>query len=255
MALKPYYEHGGATIYHGDCREVLPQLESAFVDLVIADPPYGTTNLDWDVRDLAWLELCARSLRPEGTVWCFGAMKMFMAQGAAMEALGWTVAQDLVWQKHNGSNFHSDRFRRVHEHVVHLFRGRWDAVFKDPVKVADGRARQVRRKKRPAHMGEIGDQHVYTSVDGGPRFELSVIEVRSCHGYAEHPTQKPIGILSPLITYSCVRDGVVLDPTMGAGSTLVASKQAGRRSIGIELDERFCEVAARRLSQEMVLGG
>jgi site-specific DNA-methyltransferase (adenine-specific) len=102
-------------------------------------------------------------------------------------------------------------------------------------------------------MGEIGDQPVYTSIDGGPRFELSVLEVRSCHGYAEHPTQKPIGILTPLISYSCPPGGLVLDPTAGAGSTLVAAKRSGRRSIGIELDEKFCEVAARRVSQEMPL--
>lgn len=254
MGLKPYYEHAGATIYHGDCREVLPYLELGSVDLALADPPYGTTSLDWDERDLAWLEFLALVLKGNGTVWCFGSMKTFMAQGAGIAALGWTVAQDIVWQKHNGSNFHADRFRRVHEHAVHLFRGRLDAVYKDPVKVPNGRARQVRRKKRPAHMGEIGFDHVYTSVDGGPSFELSVIQVRSCHGYAEHPTQKPIGILAPLVTYSCPPGGLVLDPTMGSGSALVAAKQAGRRAIGIELDEKFCEIAARRLSQELALG-
>lgn len=249
--MKPYFSHGGVTIYLGDCRQVLPELDPASVDVAIADPPYGTTNLEWDERDISWLEATSAVLKPAGTVWCFGSMKTFMAQGAAIAALGWIVAQDIVWQKHNGSNFHADRFRRVHEHAVHLFRGRWDTVHKEPVKVPGARARQVRRKRRPAHLGEIGFDHVYTSVDGGPCLELSVIEVRSCHGYAEHPTQKPTGILAPLVTYSCPPGGVVIDPTMGSGSTLVAAKRAGRRAIGIEFDERYCEIAARRISQEM----
>jgi site-specific DNA-methyltransferase (adenine-specific) len=254
MPLRPYFEHGHVRIYHGDCREILPALEPASVDLVVADPPYGTTKLEWDERDLTWLERCGMVLRPEGTVWCFGSMKTFMLQGRAIESLGWTVAQDLVWQKHNGSNFAADRFRRVHEHVVHLFRGRWDAVHKAPVMHMDHtRKRQIRRKGRPPHLGVTDPDHVYTAVDGGPRHELSVIEVRSCHGYAEHPTQKPIGILAPLIAYSCPPGGLVLDPTMGSGSTLVAAKQAGRRAVGIELEEKYCEIAARRVSQEMAL--
>lgn len=248
--MKPYFDHGGVTIYHGDCREVLPQLGAAVADVAIVDPPYGTTKLEWDIRDLAWLVHCGAVLKPEGTAWCFGSMKTLMEQGAAISALGWTVAQDLVWQKHNGSNFHADRFRRVHEHVVHLFRGRWDAVFKAPVMVHDAAARRVRRRKRPTHLGAVDFEHVYVSEDGGARHELSVLQVRSCHGYAEHPTQKPLGILAPLIAYSCPPGGVVLDPTAGSGSTLVAAKQAGRRAIGIELDERFCEVAARRVVQE-----
>jgi len=77
----------------------------------------------------------------------------------------------------------------------------------------------------------------------------SVIEVRSCHGYADHPTQKPVGILGPLIEYSCPPRGALFDPTSGAGSSLVTAKQMGRRSVGVEIDEQQCENTARRLSQ------
>jgi len=83
-------------------------------------------------------------------------------------------------------------------------------------------------------------------VDGGPRLMRSVIQVRSSHGYAENETQKPVGILTPLIEYGCPPGGLVLDPFMGSGSTLIAARDSGRRAIGIDIREDQCEIAARR---------
>lgn len=251
--MKPYFEQGGITIYHGDCREVLSRLDVA-VDLILADPPYGDTSLDWDVRDLAWLTASAPLLKPTGSSWCFGSMRMFMAQATDIAAVGFRLAQDIVWEKHNGSGFHADRFKRVHEHAVQFYRAAtpWADIYKSPVTTPDATARTVRRKRRPPHMGHI-EAASYTSEDGGPRLMTSVIPVRSCHGSAVHPTQKPTGILTPLIEYSCPPGGLVLDPTMGSGSTLVAAKQLGRRAIGIDVDEKWCEAAANRLIQELPL--
>ena len=158
----------------------------------------------------------------------------------------WKLAQDIVWKKHNGSGFHADRFRRVHEHIVQFYKGEWATIYKEPVTTPDATPRTVRAKKRPPHLGYI-ERTPYVSVDGGPRLQRSVIEARSCHHYAEHPTQKPTEIIAPLILYSCPPDGIVFDPFMGAGSTLVAAKELNRKSIGIEIQERYCEVAANRL--------
>lgn len=77
----------------------------------------------------------------------------------------------------------------------------------------------------------------------------SVITVRSCHGRAVHPTQKPLGIIAPLIQYSVPSSGLVLDPFMGSGSSLLAALELRRRAIGIEIEEKYCEIAANRLSQ------
>lgn len=114
-------------------------------------------------------------------------------------------------------------------------------------------AKQVRKKTRPTHTGDI-DATPFVSADGGPRLQRSVIDVRSCHGHAIHPTQKPVGILEPLITYSTAPGDVVLDPFMGSGSTLRAAVDAGRRAVGIEVDERYCELAAERMRQGSLFG-
>ncbi len=255
--LSPYFRdsQSNISVYHGDCRAILPTLSPFSVDCILADPPYGDTSLDWDVRDLSWLEIATPLLKPTGSLWCFGSLRMFMAQAQQIAALGWRIAQDIIWEKQNGSSFHADRFRRVHEHVVQFYRAdtSWSSIYKSPVMTPDATARTIRRKQRPPHMGNIegGDKSLYVSVDGGPRLMRSVIYAPSCHGYAEHPTQKSLAILKPLIEYSCPPGGVVLDPTMGSGSTLVAAKQMGRGGIGMEISEPYCRAAVRRLSQEM----
>lgn len=253
--MTPYYEHDGITIYHGDCRQILPAVARESCDLILADPPYGDTSLDWDVRDLAWLDLSEPTLKVTGSVWCFGSLRMFMAQASDL-ARGWRVAQDVIWEKHNGSSFHADRFKRVHEHAMQFYRkdSPWESIYKHPVTTPDATPTAVRRKRRPTHTGRA-EQPGYVSHDGGPKLMRSVIYVRSCHGGADHPTQKPEGILRPLIEYSCPPGGTVLDPTMGAGSTLVVARELGRRAIGIELQEQYCEAAVRRLAQAALFVG
>ena len=101
-------------------------------------------------------------------------------------------------------------------------------------------------------MGDVGASS-YASEDGGPRLMRSVQFVRSMHGSAIHPTEKPIGILDPLIRYSCPPGGLVLDPFAGSGSTLDAARRSGRRAIGIEAREDYCEAIANRLAQGVLL--
>lgn len=240
--MKPYYEENGITIYHGDMREIAPSL---VFQCVVTDPPYGETDLEWDRWVLDWPRyLLSSSL--ERQLWCFGSMRMFLNK--IDEFRPWKFAQDLVWEKHNGSGFHADRFKRVHEHVLHFYTGEWASNHHQPVFTADATARTVRRKQRPQHMSPI-NAGSYSSEDGGPRLMRSVIYARSCHGSAYHPTQKPLEVIAPLIEYSCPPGGLVVDPFAGSGTTLLAARMLGRKAIGIEGREEYCEVAARRLSQ------
>jgi site-specific DNA-methyltransferase (adenine-specific) len=250
--VKPYYDDGQITIYHADCRDILPLLPEGSVDLVIADPPYGETSLDWDAVVGEWMPLAQRILKPSGSLWVFGSMRSFLADAEAFRS--WKFVQDVVWEKHNGSGMNNDRFRRVHEHVLqfHLRSSRWSDVYKCPRFTMDATKRTVRRKALPPQwQGARGPTH-YSSEDGGPRLMRSVLSVRSEHGRAIHPTQKPPGIILPLIEYSCPPDGIVVDPFAGSGTTLRVAKNVGRRAIGVDNKEEYCEMMARRLQQAVL---
>lgn len=230
----------------GDCREVLAEMAAQSVDMVLADPPYGETSLEWDKRVDGWLDACLRVMKPSASLWCFGSMRFFMER--ADDFAGWKMAQDVVWQKHNGSGFDRDRFRRVHEHVVQFYpaKVKWRDIYRDPQFVpGDPRpnAGEVRRVG-PAHRGKIADS-AYRFTD--KRLMTSVIPARSCHHHAIHPTQKPVDLLAALIRYSCPLSGTVLDPFAGSGSTLEAAALVGRDAIGVELKPEYAEMAEARL--------
>lgn len=230
---------GNATLYLGDCREILPTLPK--VDAVIADPPYDETSLDWDRWPEGWVRAC---LDVAPVLWCFGSFRMFMERRD--EFAGWKLAQEIVWEKHNGSNFHVDRFRRVHELAVMFYQGAWSDLHRNVPTTPDATPRAIRRKARPAHTGDIGAAH-YVSEDGGPRLMRSVLQVRSCHGFAVHPTQKPLGIVDPLVTYSVPPGGSVIDPMMGSGTTAEVCWQKGLTFYGIENSPERFDIACRRI--------
>jgi site-specific DNA-methyltransferase (adenine-specific) len=243
--MTPYYEQDGIVIYHGDCREILPSL-AVVPDVTIADPPYGQTSLEWDKWPDGWASIDGL----DNSLWCFGSLRMFLDR--AQEFAAWQLSQDVIWEKHNGSSFHADRFRRVHEQVAHYYRGAWESVYHEVPKTLDATARTVRRKGRPAHMGHI-DASAYVSVDGGPRQMRSVLYARSMHGRAENETQKPQAVVAPLVEYACPPGGLVLSPFLGSGTDLEVAKLTRRRAIGIDVREQQCEVAAKRLAKLLPL--
>jgi site-specific DNA-methyltransferase (adenine-specific) len=244
MTAGPYYSDERVTLYHGDHREILPTLGQTFA-LIVADPPYGETSLAWDRWPQGWpngMTAYAKSM------WCFGSMRMFLERGN--EFMPWKFSQDVVWEKHNGSGFADDRFKRVHEHATHWYMGEWASVHHDVPRVPSaGLDKSSRRRTQPDHTGRIGNMDY---VDDGLRLTRSVIYANSVRDVPIHETQKPTGILVPLIMYGCPPGGLVLDPFAGSCSTLVAAKLCGRRAVGIELRESQCEAAAKRLSQDVL---
>lgn len=237
----------------GDCRTDLQQ-HGPF-DMLVADPPYGETSLDWDKRCEGWLDTAVSLLKPNGSIWIFGSMRLFQSIGFDLKMVGLKFAQDIVWEKHNGSGFHADRFKRVHEHACqyYLASAPWASVYNDVQTTPDAIQRSVKRKKgRPAHMGNI-EQAAYHSEDGGPLIMRSVIYMRSMHGRAIHPTEKPSDLLEILVRTSCPPAGIVGDLFAGSGAAGEAAMRAGRRYAGCEIDADMACKANDRLASILPL--
>lgn len=204
--MKPYYQDESVTLYHADCRDVLPLLVG--VDALVTDPPYG---IGWVPRvnhtgDLQlWIDDKQFDPRPFMAI---GTQHVFWGGNYFAHLLPPTEAW-FVWMKRPSTGFEGDRRSYSMAEMA------WSDL---PTKV-------------------LVKTHVW---DGGKR-----------QGKAEnrtfcHPSQKPVEVMSWCLTETT---GTVCDPFAGSGTTLVAAKNMGRKSIGIEIEERYCEVAASRLSQ------
>jgi len=244
--VKPYYQDGSVSIYHGDMRELVAGIDR--VDAVVADPPYGETRLKWDRWPKDWPKVL---LGKAPQLWCFGSFRLFLEK--LHEFDGWIYGQDLVWEKHNGSALHTDRFRKVHEFICHFYTGKWNDLFMNPPVTFDAQKRKIRRQQKPDHWGQLQKPGIYEMEENGPRLMRSVLFFKSTHREADVHSQKPEGLIRPLLTYSIPPGGCVLDPFLGSGTVLRVAKDMGFRGIGFEQDEEHCEIAAKRMEQEVLI--
>lgn len=231
-----------ARILVGDCRRIMPQ-QGPF-DLVIADEPYGDTALPWDKRVTGWLATAHVRLKPTGSLWLFGSMRSLLERGVPS---GWRLAQDIVWEKHNGTGFAKDRFKRVHEHVVQFVRADavWAEVYNDPQRVEHvGPAKTGVKRRQLAHTGKIAASEY---VDDGTRLVRSVLKEPSVRHAGRHGTEKPQGLLQTIIRTSCPPGGLVADFFAGSGAVGEACLATGRCYVGTEIDPGMAELARRRL--------
>lgn len=207
--MKPYYEHAGIRIFHGDCRDILPGVEA---DATVTDPPYGTgekrseggrlssggriikSRQEWDVWDPSWIELCPKPLA------AFVPPKRL----GEISSMG---ARLLVWDRGSGVVLKGISPRYTFERVGLL-----------------GRVPDTREADLFKHRGNIK---------------------------TAHPHGKPEAVMRWLVRVVSTEADAILDPFMGSGTTLRAAKDLGRKAIGIELEERYCEIAAKRLAQEV----
>jgi site-specific DNA-methyltransferase (adenine-specific) len=262
----PYYQDEHVTLYHGRMEDILPTLGR--FDACLTDPPYGETSLAWDRWPLGWPALVAEHT---DSMWCWGSMRMFLARHGDIKAAGWKLSQDVVgaeedgtpivrdrvvvWEKGNGSGSATDRFRRVHEHATHWYRDFWRDQHKEVPRVHAPPSEITHNSKLGRVIRKIADRLPHQGehqrkdyIDDGTRLMRSVIYAKNLRGRALHPTEKPQEVLRPLIEYSVPPGGLVLDPFAGSASTLLAARTLGRRAVGIEADEAYCERAAKRLS-------
>lgn len=234
-------------IVEGDALATMALLPPASIDACITDPCYGETSCDWDVRVPGWPAAVRRVLKPTGSLWVFGSLRAFLETYDDFK--DWRLAQDVVWEKHNGSGFCADRFKRVHELVVQFYPAdaKWAAVYKDVQKVP-GEARpgatiNSKQADRAAHRGAIeGKKYEYTDE----RLMRSVIYARSMHGQGvKHETPKSPDFVDPIVRYSCPPGGVVLDPFCGSAQIGVSAIRNGREYIGID-NRTACVLEAKR---------
>ena len=211
--MKPYYQDEWVTIYHGDCREILPQLPK--VDLVLTDPPYGINyqadgfskwnakhlsapvkSLDLVIGDDSTPDIRWICDYPQWAIWGFPYLY-------DKRATGW-----LIWRKHGDNSPKAPMSSPVEMLMTNLWKG-----FKLVEAIWCG----------------------YMRDNGEYRFA--------------HPTQKPQKVMDYLITKS---EGIILDPFLGSGTTTYCAKKLNRKCIGIEIEEKYCEIAAKRCSQSVM---
>jgi DNA modification methylase len=226
--MKPYFEANGITLYHGDCRDILPALPRASVHLIVTDPPYGVQwrsnyrakRFDFIAGDedqdaaIAGLRIALPALMNCRHVYVFGSINL--------DGLPLGSVAELIWDK--------DR------PVLGNLAAGWSPTH-EPIQFA-------------LYVPSAGDrQRGYGS--GAARLRRgSVIRVPRLDGNVmRHPTEKPVALLRELIEMSSRIGETVLDPFAGVGSTLVAAQLEGRKAIGIEIEERYCAIAVERLRQ------
>lgn len=238
---EPYYRDDLVTLYHGDYRD----FDIPWSDSIVTDPPYGETSLEWDRWVHGWLFDATRITE---NLWCFGSFRMFHEHAA--EFAQWKLAQDTVWEKHNGSSLAADRFSRVHEFATQWYLGPWGDLYNKPPKTPDAVAKVVRKKAKPTHHQGAAGPTYFTSEDGGDRLMRSVIKLRSMHGRAINETEKPVPLVSLYVECSVPPGGLVVDLFAGSGSTGIAARQQGKRAVLFEKRESQCELTAKRLERE-----
>lgn len=241
----PYYEDESVVLYCADFRDILDDVVArhGVPDLACVDPPYGETSLTWDRWPVGW-----PSLIPGRSMWCFGSMRMFLERRD--EFAGWKLSQDVVWEKQQGSGFTTDRFKRVHEHALHWYRGDWASVHHDTPRLPTLNPSKGTMRQYAEAAKVHGARGASTYIDDGRRLIRSVVYSQNMHGKGINETEKPVGLVENLLTYGAPRGGLVLDVFAGGCSTLVAARNSGRRAVGIELREEQCAKAVEyRLSQ------
>ena len=181
----PYFADEHVALYHGDFRELLPSVLDGEPDLVVADPPYGETKLEWDRWPVGW-----PSHVPGRSMWVFGSMRMFLDRAHELTTGDWKLSQDVVWEKHNGSGAATDRLNRVHEHALHWYRGPWGELHHETPKAQTGGRRTTIRRARTGDAWQ-GERGATTDVRDGTTYLRSVIYARSMHMAAINETDPP----------------------------------------------------------------
>jgi len=232
--LRPYYNAGGITIYHGDCRQIMPLL--ARCDLLLTDPPYGIA-CGVDGKRTADRIRSKHGINDDGTSKIPGKARAGRKDYGFAE---WDIEP-------------------VEEWVMLLARklGRWQIIFGGNYYTLPPARCWLVWDKENGDNGYADCELAWTNLEKAVRRLKHQWHGMLRKGGEErwHPTQKPLDVMAWALRQAPEDVQTVLDPWMGSGTTLRAAKDHGKQAIGIEREERWCEIAAKRLEQECLWAG
>ena len=233
----------------GDCLEVMKAIETGSIDAIITDPPYGTTACKWDSVidfDLMWEQL-NRIIKQNGAIVLFGSQP-FTSALIMSNPKGFKY--EWIWQKTKGSNFQTLKHQpwKMHENIL-VFNAK--GVY-NPQKYTVSEDKIDKRKNVNNPLtnkdGVYGKLNRTRKKDDGTRYPNSIQTIKNPNNSSLHPTQKPVLLLEDLIkTFSNEKD-LVVDLTMGSGSTGVACNNTNRDFIGIEMNDEYFNIATERIN-------
>jgi len=237
-------------LIQGDCLEVMKTIESGSIDAIITDPPYGTTACKWDSVidfDLMWEQL-NRIIKPNGAIVLFGSEPFSSA--LRMSNIK-NYRYDWVWDKVKGGNFAILKYQpyKTHE-LISVFSNKTHNYYpiKTPQKERKGK---VYSSSNSAPL-KYNDGKERTYKDKHPKSILTISNANQKG--KQHPTQKPVELMEYLTkTYTNIGE-ILLDFTMGSGTTGVACANLGRKFIGIEIERKYFDIACERIEAAYAQG-
>lgn len=234
-------------LHHGDCLEIMPSIPDKSIDIILCDLPYGTTQNKWD------------SILPLNRIWqqyeriisdngCIVLTADGIFTGVLMMSNPKWFKYKLIWDKKSTSGFLNAKRMplRRNEDILVFAKGK---TTYNPIMEERGKPR-----KKGGYVG--GNKGTYGSYKEDIKFNneyypTSIIEISNANQKAKiHPTQKPVELMEYLIKTYTNEGDTVLDNCMGSGTTGVACKKTGRNFIGIEKDQKYFEIAKKRLYED-----
>lgn len=233
-------------LINDDCLKVLPTIPDKSIDLILTDPPYGTTDASWDniiSFELMWKEL-KRILKDNRCIILFGTEPF--SSYLRISNIKW-YKYDWIWNKKNIGNPLIAKYQPLRQHeLISIFYNKRCNYY--PIKTDLDIERDWKQYTKTVLHGKVDVGNLGKTKGKYPK---SIIEFSNAVRKKFHPTQKPVALLEYLIKTYTNQNETVLDFTMGSGSTGVACKNINREFIGIELDKKYFEIAEKRIKSTL----
>jgi len=239
-------------IHQGNCLELMEEIDNNSVDMILCDLPYGTTACKWDIIipfDKLWKQY-ERIIKDTGAIVLTASQPFTSALIMSNPKL---FKYELIWLKTRPSNvFNANKmFMKWHENVLVFYKK--PPTYNPQMRKGHSykKVHYLQRREEGIY-GKTGEKDKHISENKGLLHPKTVIEISNPNHTSLHPTQKPIKLFKYLIKTYSNKEDLVLDNCMGSGTTAVACKQTNRRFIGIEKEQKYVDIANKRLKQEVL---